>query len=272
MRGFNNTSRAAIMVALIGLAAPVFAQTKFTIISRVDQESTAQIDLERWLDFEANVSLKVRTDPALVPTARVIELVESIPMVDDAGIVRVRDQPSGLEVAALFKDHQGKIVTPPQGSLAAYTTGGQRLCFDQSVVEREVDNPVPMAFTLLLDRSGSMNDVIDEVRQAALGFIAALPDTAQCTVVAFGTSYSVDPGQGLGTNSCRAENFLHQPLGLDGTTDLFTPLGWTYSTLAAPHMADHQKAVIILTDGGVNERTKDVVLMEALKRDALTFV
>jgi hypothetical protein len=54
---------------------------------QVDPEATATLNITSWLDaFEAGVSLRVRIDPALIPSERVIEMVDSIGMVDGAGL------------------------------------------------------------------------------------------------------------------------------------------------------------------------------------------
>ena len=69
-------------------AAQVETGTSFglQIIPRIDVTSEAELLLQRFADFEASVRLRVRIDPALLPTPRLIELVESIGMVDGAGI------------------------------------------------------------------------------------------------------------------------------------------------------------------------------------------
>ena len=297
MNSLYRIAPAAALAALLSQPVPAAAETRFTILPRVDPSAEADLNLTRWLNFEADVSLKVRTDPALVPSARVIELVEAIPMISDAGvkitrgydidtahdlvvamaggtaeIIRVRETSRGLEVAALFKDDQGQIILPPQSSLAAYTTGGDRLCFEQAELEKPVETPAPMAFVLLLDRSGSMAPVMPEVQAAAQSFIEALPDTARCTVAAFSETISLDPAAGLGSGQCRAENFALGQLSVGGNTDLYSPLAWAYDMLKTPSLRDHQKAVVVLTDGAANLNLDLARNVTALKGDALTFV
>ena len=85
MNSLYRIAPAAALAALLSQPVPAAAETRFTILPRVDPSAEADLNLTRWLNFEADVSLKVRTDPALVPSARVIELVEAIPMISDAG-------------------------------------------------------------------------------------------------------------------------------------------------------------------------------------------
>lgn len=279
------------------------------IVPRVDASARAELALKRLLEFGQSVSLRVRIDPALIPTPRVLEMVASIAMVDGAGIAirggydidvahdlvlgfsggtaqinAVRQSAEGLVVTALVRDAAGNFVTPPAHSLALYTTGGERLCFDEGEITLRTESSVPlqsgqdasavpMSFLILLDRSGSMGSVMEEVKSAALGFIDDLPGGATCAVGAFaneGGSY--DESEGLGVNECRASNFSLHGVHAGGGTDLFSPLRDAYEWMAMPERADQQRAVIIITDGEANQNLQLAETVRNLKGKTLTFV
>lgn len=272
------------------------ASGPFTIRPQIDPNESAQLEVQRWFDFERTVALRVRTDPALIATPRLMELVGSIGMVDGAGlriergfaidavhdlvvgfsggtaeITAISRTPAGLTVTALMRDAQGRIVTPPASSLGVYTTGGERLCFEEEVRLESASAPLPMSFALLLDRSGSMAGVMDDVRRAARSFLNALPPTAHCAVGAFSDGYSFEPSEGFGGGACGSATFTMQGLRPEGGTNLFVPLKATYEWLAS-RGPNHQKAVIIITDGQVNGRLDLAAQAKAAKGDTVTFV
>lgn len=259
--------------------------------------------------FESEVTLRVRIDPALIPSERVIEMVESIGMVDKAGITilrgydidvqhdivlgfsggtaeitNVNESEAGLVITALFKDADGNIVQPPASALGLYTTAGDRLCFTEETVTAlatsaqpltaGITTPnLPMTFGILIDRSGSMGPVMEDVKRAAHGFIDSLPVGASCMVGAFadeGGTY--DAALGLGVGTCRSSNFPLTGLQAGGGTDLFSPLQNLYNYMQEPVRADHQKAVIIITDGAINANLHLQATVESLKQDTVTFV
>ncbi|CTQ55629.1 Mg-chelatase subunit ChlD [Roseibium album] len=285
----------ALAITLLSLST-IPSAAKITIIPQVTTTPDVQFDLERLIEFSQTVTLNVRTDPRLVPPARVLELVKSIDIRDGAGIKiergyaidaqhdlvigwsggtteisKVQQTPSGLVVAGLFKDHQGRITVPPVAQLAAYTTAGKALCFERTTIEVQ-PKIFPMSFVILMDRSGSMSGVMDDVRKSALSFIDNLPDTATCSVGAFAGDVSFDPAEGLGTNSCQPQNFDLAKMGIGGSTNLFPALSKSYQWLNAPSRQNHQKAVILLTDGAVTDNTDMGTRVLADKGGAPTFV
>jgi hypothetical protein len=176
------------------------------------------------------------------------------------------------------------VIDPPQGALALYRTGGEKLCFTEEVInvqEQIVEdifappNPssIPMTFAVLMDRSGSMAGHMDEMREAASGFIDALPNRAGCLVGAFseGTA-SFDPDEGFGYFQCRARHFPMDGLQASGGTDLFGSLGQLYDWMNQDAFKDHQRAVIIITDGHVNRNFEREAEVIAAKGDVVTFV
>lgn len=281
------------------------------IAPRIRGDEQANLSVERLLAFGDDVRLGLRTDPKLVPPERVIQMIESIGMVDDAGlrivsgydislehdlvvassagsveIMAVHNGEHGLVVTALVRDDQGNIIDPPEGSLAVYTTNGERLCFAEEVINsREVARNssiddsglarVPMSFVILLDRSGSMASHIDEVRAAAHSFLDALPDNAVCSVGAFASSSaSFERSEGFGfQNQCRADAFSLEGLGnTGGATNLFRPLENAYRWLDAWHQDDEQRLVIMITDGSANRELEREEAVRNAKGNIRTLV
>ena len=279
---------------LASMSGPASAE-KFTIVPRVNNSVSADIDLSRLFEFESSVSLNVRTDPRLVPSQRVIEMVESIGMVDGVGlsiqrgyaidvehdlvvgwsggtaeITAIQETPSGLAIAGLFKDHKGRITIPPAGSLAAYTTGGEKLCFEAHQIRVEPDKS-PMSFALLVDRSGSMDEVMSDVRWAAADFVDALPESASCTVGSFAEDWSFSHSL-QGDLSCQSGNFDIATWQAGGKTNIYGALRDAYAWLNEPKRARHQKAAILITDGLTNVDAESERDTEIAKADVFTFV
>lgn len=299
-----------------GISSEIQRQTdgggiRLIIQPRISGNEHASLDLQRETEMREAVVLGLRTDPRLVPPTRVIEMVESIGMVDDAGIrivsgydisvehdlvvassvgrveiTNIHDGAGGLVITALVRDGQGNIIDPPEGSLAVYRTGGERLCFTEDVItNREVtrQSPIaasgearlPMSFVLLLDRSGSMAEHSDEVRAAAHAFLDALPENASCSVGAFSEgNASYDEAEGFGEwLPCRASSFSLE--GLDdagGNTNLYMPLESAYRWLTRGTRGSHQRLVIVITDGVLNQALAREESVRAAKGDNRTFV
>lgn len=128
-----------------------------------------------------------------------------------------------------------------------------------------------MHFILMLDRSGSMANVMEQVKATSRQFLAALPANAYCSVVSFASGWSDHTGGK--TQQCSGLK-LDEKISAGGGTDLYTPLAALYRHFGAPGYVDWQTAVIIITDGAINssnaERTKAELL--AAKGKVKTFV
>ena len=282
---------------------------RLLLAPRVDQDATADLSVERWLDFRGDVLLNIRTDPALVPAPRVLEMVAAIRMVDDFGavieggydidaqhdivlafsggsaeITHIARDDQGLIITALIRDEAGNVIDPPQGALALYTTGGEKLCFTEEVINAREEvvgdvfapgsaSSIPMTFAVLMDRSGSMAGHMGEMREAASGFIDALPSRAGCLVGAFSEgAASFDPKEGFGYFHCESRFFSMDGLQAGGGTDLFGSLEALYGWMNQDALQDRQRAVIIITDGAVNRNLEREAEVIAAKGDVVTFV
>lgn len=284
--------RLSIAAALVlFVLAPAFAQdAAISIKSQVGGQSP-RIIIRSPYDFEKEISLKLRPDPRFIPSDVLIRAVSKMGMTDARGIritsgfdidvgndivlavsggiaqiIKSSSGPSELTLVASFKDAKGNFVSPPKGSLALYTTSGQRLCFEY----KDVHIAAPkMAFILLLDRSGSMEAVISDVRTSAQIFLKDLPGCAECALASFNGGYAYHNKY---FENCNKGDFKLDGLIADGGTDLYAPLLGAYVNLAQDNFKDYQKAVIIITDGQIepDEEMKQKLL--TAKKDVLTFV
>jgi len=268
-----------------------YAQETSIKISSLTQGQYPKIIISSKYDFEKEISLKVRPDPRFIPSDVLIKTISEMGMHDAKGIsitsgfdidlendlvlafsggsseiIKANQNVHGLSVTASFKDRQGSFVSPPIDSLALYTTGGDRLAFEYTKVTKA---PPKMAFILLLDRSGSMKDVIEDVQTSAQDFLKILPDSAKCAVASFnGTStYHNDYYQ-----SCNKGDFHLNSLKAGGSTDLYTPLLNAYESLSRASFKGYQKAVILITDGQIPPDEGLRTKLLSAKQDVLAFV
>lgn len=280
-----------IFCLLTSLVLNGFAQeTPIAIKSRTDKQKL-QIVIRSNYDFEKQISLKVKPDPRFLPTEALIKTISRLGIYDARGvritsgfdidlekdlvlafsggpseIINSSSSPSGLTITAHFKDKNGNFISPPKDSIALYTTSGEKLCFEY----KDVHIAAPkMAFILLLDRSGSMADVISDVRDNAKRFLKELPPSAECALASFNGSFTYHNQY---FENCNCGNFHLKTLDAEGGTDLYTPLMDAYTSLSRARFKDYQKAVILITDGQIppDEDMKKKLL--AAKRDTLTFV
>lgn len=289
------TSLHRLIAAIIVVAAPfgVSAQAQeaaINIVSRTTQNQPIII-IKSPFSFEKDISLKLNTDPNFDASDILIETISKFKMTDAHGliiqsgfdvdlknnlvmafsggiseIIRTNPLPDGFQVIGSFKDANGNFVSPPVGSLAVYNTRGEKLCFEYDTITK---TPPKMAFTLLLDRSGSMVKNLDAVKKTATDFLNILPKTADCAVASFDTTFHYAHKY---YQACGGGGFGIQDIKIGGGTDIYTPLKSAYLTLSRPHFSTHQKAVIIITDGYTlsDEQRKQELL--SLKGNVLTFV
>tara|TARA_R110001599_G_scaffold353823_1_gene599129 strand:+ start:1980 stop:3029 length:1050 start_codon:yes stop_codon:yes gene_type:complete len=278
---------------LAALCLPLSVQAQEATISinaRSDQTQPVIIVRSKY-NFERRISLKMKTDPALSASDVLIRAISKVGMVDAHGIkitsgfdvdavnnlvvafsggtseiIRTLQLPNGFQVVGSFKDRGGNFVSPPVGSLAVYNTSGEKLCFDY---ETAAQAKPKMVFMLLVDRSGSMFDVMDDVKTSAKAFLKSLPPTAMCAVSSFSDSFTYHNER---YENCNGGVYKIDDLVADGGTQLYTPLLRAYQSLTQDYFKDYQKAVIIITDGQVppNPILRNQAL--AAKQDVLSFV
>ena len=273
----------------------------FEIIPQIDPNLEVDLMVERLREFASDVSLRVRRDPARIPSDALVELVRGLSMVDgngvavsrgydidaqvdlvlgtsagstqilDAQIVTEQTGGASLEVVAVFRDQQGQVMIPPPSSISAYRTDGERLCLAEDAEEFEEVPLPPMSFAILLDVSGSMAGVIDDLRGSAEGFLRDLPNTAHCYVGTFSDDPNFSRRDGLGEASCDPRRFSLGDLEAGGGTNLFDPMREGYAWLNA-QPDHHQKAMIIISDGAANRNQHEIASLESAKGYSVTFV
>ncbi|MEM8563211.1 MAG: vWA domain-containing protein [Pseudomonadota bacterium] len=267
------------------------------IYPQVDPSLRADLMVERLRDFAQGMILEVRRDPARIPSEALIAMVAGLAMEDASGIAVTRGydidahadlvlgtsqgsaqiiladriSPDGLEVLAVFRDETGQVMIPPASSISAYRTDGERLCLAEEAQKLEQAPTPPMSFALLLDTSGSMGSVMDDLRDAANGFLSDLPDSAQCYVGAFASVPNFSRSSGLGESSCHPRNFHLDGLRADGGTNLYDPMRMGYAWLNS-QPENHQRAMIVITDGAANRNEHEIASLVSDKGDSVTFV
>ncbi len=164
---------------------PVTPETEKDLLSACEAVAEMRAALMQALSIRQGYSIDVAHDLVIGFSGGTAEITS----------IQASDQ--GIVVLALMRDAHGNIITPPADSLAVYTTDGERLCFEeeQITIATTTTQPMgsapvgatalPMTFAILLDRSGSMSSVMDEVKHSAHRFIDALPSGATCAVGAF---------------------------------------------------------------------------------------
>lgn len=278
-------------IAALCMSLPAMAQEPTIMINARSDQTQPVIILRSPYDFEKAISLKMQTDPALSASDVLIRAISKFGMVDAHGItitagfdvdvvnnlvvafsggsaeiIRAARTSNGFQVIGSFKDRNGNFVSPPMGSLAVYTTGGEKLCFDYEVATQELSK---MVFMLLVDRSGSMVSVMDDVKDSAAEFLKSLPPTAMCAVSSFSDGFTYHNER---YENCNSGNFKLGDLAAGGGTDLYTPLLRGYQSLAQDDFKDYQKAVIIITDGQIMPSAALADQVLAAKQGALSFV
>ncbi|WP_444994765.1 vWA domain-containing protein [Aliikangiella sp. IMCC44359] len=284
-----NVMTSAALAALIFPALVSKADEAQINITSKSEYSAPKIIIRSKYNFEKPISLKLKTDLSLLPSEALIKVISKYNMVDEKGIkitsgfdvdvknnlvigfsggkteiIKTSKLPDGFKVVSSFKDSAGNFIAPPKNSLAAYTSTGEKLCFSYDVRQEP-----KMAFTLLLDKSGSMENVIGEVKSEAKRFLKLLPKSSLCAVASFNSSYHYAHKN---YQSCHGNNFGIDAMTSSGGTDIYKPLKSAYSNLSGAFFKDYQKAVIIITDGYTvkDEQRKQELL--SLKKDTLTFV
>ena len=99
-------------------------------------------------------------------------------------------------------------------------------------------------FAVVLDRSGSMSGVIDEVVRSAAGFMKGLPANARCQVWSFNTSLVT---HSTGFQSCDPNAHALRDIEAGGGTLIYETLLEAYGALSK--FSDGLKAVVLVTDG-----------------------
>lgn len=285
----------SLYAAIIVMAAPFGAivdaqETSMKIMGRTEQ-SAPVIIIKSKFDFERDISLKLKNNSKLGVSDILIKTLSKIGMSDASGIkitsgfdidlqnelvvgysggtaeiIKTARIGKGLRIIGSFRDTNGNFVAPPADKIAIYSTSGEKLCFDYVTAPQAAPK---IGITILLDRSASMRGYIEEVKIAAQEFLNILPASAECSVGSFNTGLTYGHAN---YQPCSGGGFGFEAIEASGGTDIFTPLKDAYTTLSGAYFKDHQKAVIIITDGYSFADQALYQELLGLKKDILTFV
>lgn len=216
-------------------------RTGFRIGLAIDPSSLGQDELQRAID-----SLALTAPNGLPLRQRAVSAKDRIVIgVTTPGvapvITSVTSRDGQTMLMGSFRDQQGRYVLPPDGSVGVFDLRGaaldhQLMPFTQSGERAYID--------LLLDRSGSMDDVIRDVESAASAFMARLPKQTVCRVTSFNGGHVRHTPDYL---ACVPG--LHGVAGLraEGGTDIYTPLRLTY--VDGPGHGEPLRLVLVVSDG-----------------------
>ncbi len=193
------------------------------------------------------------------------------------------DQTSGITVIA----DEGKIsiqnVTRNDGSTAyivdVFDDQGNQMTFDQNSLELRDDDGNAIAFslkpyeeadvlasvTLLLDVSGSMQDVLGQVVTDSHYLLDHLPESLSCRIGAFNEHTWWNATE---YRPCTSDNAGWFMVEARGDTNIFSALDHTYWNLAH-RTKDHIQSLIVLTDGMPSDMDNRVNAVKG-KRDVHT--
>jgi VWFA-related protein len=125
----------------------------------------------------------------------------------------------------------------------------------EGVVEQRIvrppdvkDQPGPMNIWVVIDRTGSMADVMDEVKRIAKGFCDIVRPQDRVQVATFGDR-DVTPLTGLTSDLALVRTQI-DGIEVGGDTNLFDAVGMTIEE--AYNAVCGRKAIVLLTDGGEN--------------------
>lgn len=267
------------------------AHGEITLIPPYDENQVLGVEILTPEDFGMQLTVAIFEDPRQASPQRVREIIEELdlrtplgrPVVDvlihpgtgdfigiDRGSIELVGTLPDNAVIVSARDAQGHFAAVSQTALAWSRPNGEPVCYDLVDI---ADTDAPMGFTLLVDRSGSMDAVIDDVVTTTNHFLDLLPGNARCTLITFADEWTaLTPWP---APYCR-EVRLDPTITAGGTTDIFGPLEAAYAAYARPTFDTWQTAVIVITDG-VDTEAGDRAdrirsRLAGLKDDTRTFV
>jgi Mg-chelatase subunit ChlD len=154
----------------------------------------------------------------------------------------VIERPDGVSLDIYFtlRDGDGQAIPQAQVQSAAI------LLEDGTQAEAEIDKP-PYYMALVVDTSGSMQDVLEEVRQAALGVVASAPAEVQFAVIQFDENIRlVRP---FSSDHQQAIDAVNQLSTMDGGTCLYDVAYTAVEALEQISRDAPRRSMLLFTDG-----------------------
>ena len=152
----------------------------------------------------------------------------------------IKKSKSSNTIFISFRDQNGNFVTLPKEQIGIFTIEGLEVPYSLRNFS-QVDTEV--YFAILLDKSGSMADVIDQVRSSAEHFMKTLPASAKCKIISFNEKYNIHNNY----TRCNTSYKLLNTIRAGGKTDIYTPLSMIYKEYGK--ISVDFKAILIITDG-----------------------
>lgn len=278
---------ASLLAVLLVFGVALESDAKIKLIPEYDPQTKLGRAIESVDDFRALLSVGIYEDPRLASPQRLREIIAELDLrtplgrtvtdliihpdtgafvgIDTGSIQLVGTLPDGSVIVST-RDAGGQFTRAAKNGLAWARPNGAPVCFDLLDVGQ---SDAKMAFTLLLDRSGSMANVMDEVVATSRHFLSLLPGNAECSVASFADDWTNHtPG---GAQQCGAVQ-IGSAISARGSTDIFSPLSAFYARYATPAYDGWQKAIIIITDGIVTKNKDQGARVKAQKGDVKTFV
>lgn len=277
-----------ILLALsVALGATDAAGGKIKLIPEFNPETKLDRSIKSIEEFRSRLTVGVYEDPRLADPQRLREIIAELDLhtplgrkvtdliihpgtgdfvgFDSGSIEFVGTLPDGSIVIST-RDPTGTFTKAKADQLAWVRPNGEPVCFDAVDIGR---SEAKMSFTLLIDRSGSMTNVMGQVLATTQHFLSELPANAECSVASFAGDWKLHTA--YSGQMCSAAR-VRGGIAAKGSTDVFTPLSHFYQRYAAPAYDGWQKAVIIITDGAVTQNEDQAPRVKAAKGDVKTFV
>lgn len=144
-------------------------------------------------------------------------------------------------IALLIQDDKGNPVVniPPDSFLVADLESGRLRQFSLE--------PVSLAFSLLIDNSGSMDSVVSKVREESTAFLRGMGAKALCQVSKFDTGREVLTKKPSACNAKETVDLIRKIDGSGNSTNMVSAIEAELDSLAKVQ-ADF-RALVIITDG-----------------------
>ena len=270
---------AAFLFALV--MTPAFAQL---IIDDGEADNIGSITIEEEnnignLEFDVDLGARVQREFFLQGTrleGPTGEAVRAYQISDDGSIivgsiddtvahvtinnVEETDDAFIVVVSFIHKDGRHRSLIPSM--ITAHTETGANRCFSVEPIGGEFN---PIIAQILIDRSGSMNGFMSDVRSSLTDFANVVPPNTRCRMVSFAATTREHTA---GFQLCRGGPQTLSNLRAGGGTNLFPALREGYAALDAEETG--QKFMMVITDGE-DTSSEDLASVIAAKT-AKTFV
>lgn len=150
------------------------------------------------------------------------------------------DAQGNIEAAVQFADVNGGRIKP--NAIAVYDLDKRRVA---SNVDGFASTATEVNYHFLVDRSGSMTSVSDDVRRSVSRFAQRLPNSRDCLLYSFATDFVAHSGK-----DCQSIGNVMNTIKFGGSTNLYTALDDLFSRIPkAGSKSDRFDVVLVFSDG-----------------------